>query len=178
MSNSHGLHTPQRVVLDSNIWLDLLVFDDPATHPIRNALEAGSITALIDDRCFNELERVFDYPQFQRRGIDAAALLATVRRLTHWVAPSAPSARALPQCKDRDDQKFLELAHATNAEWLVSKDRALLKLARRTGRDFNFHIAQPAPFVAACALVTNVRILDEAVTTATLYAAPTPSPCQ
>ena len=38
------------------------------------------------------------------------------------------------------------------ADWLVSKDRAVLKLARRIARDFGFQIAQPAPFVAACAL--------------------------
>jgi len=41
------------------------------------------------------------------------------------------------------------LAHASKADWLVSKDRALLKLAKRTARDFGFRIAQPAPFVAS-----------------------------
>jgi predicted nucleic acid-binding protein len=55
----------------------------------------------------------------------------------------------LPKCKDRDDQKFLELAHAAQADWLVSKDRAVLKLAKRIARDFGFQIAQPAPFVVA-----------------------------
>ncbi|ONX53765.1 nucleotide-binding protein, partial [Burkholderia cenocepacia] len=46
----------------------------------------------------------------------------------------------------------LELARAAQADWLVSKDRALLKLAKRTARDFGFRIAQPAPFTEACAL--------------------------
>lgn len=143
-----------RVVLDSNVWIDILVFDDPATRPIRAALECGTLVALIDNRCLTELDRVLDYPQFQARAVDKAATLATVARLTQQVAtqPADADARPLPKCKDRDDQKFLELAHAAQADWLVSKDRALLKLAKRTARDFGFRIAQPAPFTEACAL--------------------------
>jgi putative PIN family toxin of toxin-antitoxin system len=148
-----------RVVLDSNVWIDILVFDDPHTRPIRAALESGSVQALIDARCLAELTYVLDYPQFARREIDKAAALATVARLAQLLDPaSGPTsippedARPLPKCKDRDDQKFLELAYAVKADWLVSKDRAVLKLARRIARDFGFQIAQPAPFVAACAL--------------------------
>ena len=152
-----------RVVLDSNVWIDILVFDDPHTRPIRAALESGALEALIDARCLAELTYVLDYPQFARREIDKTAALATVARLAHLVEPApastatatataAEEARPLPKCKDRDDQKFLELAHAVKADWLVSKDRAVLKLARRIARDFGFQIAQPAPFVTACAL--------------------------
>ena len=153
-----------RVVLDSNVWIDILVFDDPHTRPIRAALESGALEALIDARCLAELTYVLDYPQFAKREIDKAAAVATVTRLTQLVAPTTPepvpaqtvtpaeNVRPLPKCKDRDDQKFLELAYAAKADWLVSKDRAVLKLARRIARDFGFQIAQPAPFVAACAL--------------------------
>jgi uncharacterized protein len=152
-----------RVVLDSNVWIDILVFDDPHTRPIRAALESGALEALIDARCLAELTYVLDYPQFVKREIDKAAALATVTRLTQLVestpepvpaqtATPAENVRPLPKCKDRDDQKFLELAYAAKADWLVSKDRAVLKLARRIARDFGFQIAQPAPFVAACAL--------------------------
>jgi putative PIN family toxin of toxin-antitoxin system len=153
-----------RVVLDSNVWIDILVFDDPHTRPIRAALESGALEALIDARCLAELTYVLDYPQFAKRGIDKAAAVATVTRLTQLVGPTTPepvpaqtatpaeNVRPLPKCKDRDDQKFLELAYAAKADWLVSKDRAVLKLARRIARDFGFQIAQPAPFVAAFAL--------------------------
>jgi len=40
-----------RVVLDSNVWIDILVFDDPHTRPIRAALESGTLEAFIDARC-------------------------------------------------------------------------------------------------------------------------------
>lgn len=141
-----------RAVLDSNVWIDILVFDDPATRPIRAALENGTLAAVIDSRCLHELTHVLDYSQFARFAIDKTEALATVARLSELVAPAlvenAPLA-ALPKCRDRDDQKFLELAQAAGADWLVSKDRALLKLAKRTARDFGFRIAQPAPFVVA-----------------------------
>ncbi|CAJ9616057.1 PIN domain-containing protein [Burkholderia pseudomallei] len=179
MPSSDAPRAGRRVVLDSNVWIDILVFDDPAARPIRDALETGAITALIDVRCLIELERVLDYPQFKARAVDKAAALATVARLSERVAgpergdargTPAPHARAcpppcadaaarapaddapprpLPKCRDRDDQKFLELAYTARADWLVSKDRALLKLTRRTERDFGFRIAQPAPFAAS-----------------------------
>lgn len=154
MPASPAAHT-LRVVLDSNVWIDILVFDDPHTRPIRAALESGALEAMIDARCLAELTYVLDYPQFAKREIDKAAALATLGRLSRLVEPApAPieDARPLPKCKDRDDQKFLELAHTAGADWLVSKDRAVLKLARRIARDFAFQIAQPAPFVSACAL--------------------------
>ncbi|WP_250534222.1 putative toxin-antitoxin system toxin component, PIN family [Caballeronia sp. AZ10_KS36] len=150
MENSAAPPHNLRVVLDSNVWIDILVFDDPATRPIRAALEARALDALIDARCLAELTYVLDYPQFVRMGIDKSAALATLGSLSRLVAPEAsPDAPPLPKCRDRDDQKFLELAQASQADWLVSKDRAVLKLARRVARDFAFRIAEPKPFVAA-----------------------------
>jgi len=141
------------VVLDSNVWLDIIVFDDPHTRPIRAALERGAIRALIDARCQAELAHVLDYPQFAGRGVTRADALAALAALVERVEPPElpADARALPQCRDRDDQKFLELARASGAQWLVSKDRAVLKLARRVARDFGFRIATPDAFVAECA---------------------------
>ncbi|WP_206953024.1 putative toxin-antitoxin system toxin component, PIN family [Trinickia acidisoli] len=153
-TDAEGLKTVPRVVLDSNVWIDILVFDDGATRPIHAALERGDLDAVIDARCLAELAHVLDYPQFVARAVDKAAALATVTRLAALAQPQAVLGELapLPKCKDRDDQKFLELAQAAKADWLVSKDRALLKLNKRTTRDFGFRIAEPAPFVSACSL--------------------------
>lgn len=147
------------VVLDSNVWIDILVFDDPHTRPILAALERGTLCALIDARCLGELTRVLDYPQFVQRGIDKSVALARLAQLAQQIVPPAVAADAkpLPQCKDRDDQKFIELAYASGAAWLVSKDRAVLKLAKRVARDFGFRIAEPGAFVAACALADDAE---------------------
>jgi uncharacterized protein len=149
-ASAEAAQTALAVVLDSNVWIDILVFDDPHTRPILAALERGTLRALIDARCLAELTRVLDYPQFVRMEIDKTAALATVARLsTLVVATLAEDERPLPKCRDRDDQKFIELAHASRADWLVSKDRAVLKLAKRVARDFAFRIGEPQPFVLA-----------------------------
>jgi putative PIN family toxin of toxin-antitoxin system len=154
-TDAEGLKSVPRVVLDSNVWIDILVFDDSATRPIHAALKRGDLDAVIDSRCLSELAHVLDYPQFVARAVDKAAALATVAQLARLAQPQAAPAdgAVLPKCKDRDDQKFLELAHAVKADWLISKDRALLKLNKRTARDFGLRIAEPAPFTSAIAIV-------------------------
>ena len=73
--------------------------------------------------------------------VDFAALLQVV-------APDARHVR-LPVCTDRDDQKFLEIARDAGAEVLVTKDKALLKLGRRTAREGLFKIMQPEAWLKA-----------------------------
>jgi len=142
-----------RVVLDSNIWVDILIFDDAIARPIRAALEAGRLEAIISPACREELRRVLDYPQFARYAIDAEAALAWVDRVTHSVADPEDAQRTggeafVPRCKDRDDQKFLALADAAGVAYLVSKDRAVLKLKRRMAKYCDVAVLPPKQFVA------------------------------
>ncbi|MFP3889380.1 putative toxin-antitoxin system toxin component, PIN family [uncultured Ralstonia sp.] len=148
-----------RVVLDSNIWVDILIFDDAVARPIRAALEAGRLQAIISPACREELRRVLDYPQFARYAIDAEAALAWVDRMTHSVpdpeaTPRAEGEAFVPVCKDRDDQKFLALADAARVAYLVSKDRAVLKLKRRMAKYCDVAVLPPKQFVALVQLET------------------------
>lgn len=144
-----------RVVLDSNIWIDLLVFQDPHVQPIRAALESGAIAALIRADCREELRRVLAYPQFARFAVDIDTALDTVDGLTARIEPPSPAefdAIRLPRCRDTDDQKFIELAHFAQAACLVSKDRAVLKLRGRLRRSSGVEVLAPpafAPWLAA-----------------------------
>jgi hypothetical protein len=59
-------------------------------------------------------------------------------------APLGPGARALPLiCRDRDDQKFLDLALLAGAPFLVTRDRALLDLGRQALRHHSLLIVRP-----------------------------------
>jgi len=82
-----------------------------------------------------------------------AAILQEFDQLIHLVElPTEPSAThviKLPVCKDRDDQKFLELAHTSQADALITKDKALLKLARKTIRSQLFRIFSPESWLAS-----------------------------
>jgi len=104
------------------------------------ALEAGRIECLADARTLNELQRVLTYPQLKLTPEMIAERWARYSALVQVVADG--EAPPLPRCKDRDDQKFLELAARANADILVSKDKALLKLRGRT--KLAFQIVKPA----------------------------------
>jgi uncharacterized protein len=131
---------PHLVVLDSNIWVDLLIFADPHVISIKQALEEKTIEAIVCPICREELARVLTYSQFAHKQIDTEQALAWFDQhttpLAAWIArqPNPASAAQpianLPRCTDPDDQKFLEVAAQCRARWLISKDRAVLKTRR------------------------------------------------
>ena len=120
-----------RVVLDTNVWLDWLVFDDPAIAALRAAHADSRIEIVIDEACEAELVRVLAY-DLGARSLDAAAQARCIARC-RGIATRVTTAGGgeLPACRDADDQKFLALASTAGASFLVSKDRALLELAPR-----------------------------------------------
>ena len=129
-----------RIVLDTNVVLDLFHWANVDAVPIMAALEAGRIECLADQRTLDELQRVLTYPQLTLTPEMIAERWARYSALVKLVADG--EAPPLPRCKDRDDQKFLELAARANADILVSKDKALLKLRGRT--KLAFQIVKPA----------------------------------
>lgn len=140
-------------MIDTNVVLDLLHFDDAIARPLWLALEAGQVRCVASTATLDELQRVLAYAEF---GLDAArqaALFARYRALsetartveacaglplkgtpTHYGLKSMWN--RMPRCSDPDDQKFIELAAAVRAQGLVSKDRAVLKLRRRCAPAF------------------------------------------
>jgi putative PIN family toxin of toxin-antitoxin system len=117
-----------RLVLDTNVLLDLWLFDDPSVRPLRAAIEARSLQALRSADCDAEFTEVIGRAQF---GLDEASRRAMLAR---WAACSEPIAEVAPAplaCADPDDQKFLDAAFSAGADWLLTRDKSLLKLARR-----------------------------------------------
>jgi putative PIN family toxin of toxin-antitoxin system len=139
--------TAKRIVLDTNIWLDWLVFKDFSLLHLKKEFLDGKAEIFIDAACEAELERVLAY-DLARHSLDAAAqaaCLAECRRIAQRIDTAAPEAerKLLPRCVDPDDQKFLELALAARADVLITKDHKLLELARRTKA---FRILNPRAF--------------------------------
>jgi predicted nucleic acid-binding protein len=138
-----------RLVLDTHVWLDWLVFEDPGIVPIRNAVGTGRGEVYVDAVCEAELARVLARG-FAKRTLDAqaqAACIAQCRRLAKRIDAAVPQAQRaqLPVCSDPDDQKFLEAALAAGAQFLITKDRALLVMAKKRTR-LPFRILTPAEF--------------------------------
>jgi len=114
------------VVLDTNIALDLLVFDDPACAPLREAMARGELQWIATEAMRVELARVLDYSliaaRLARIERAPAQVLAGFDALAFQVDAPAP---APCRCEDPDDQVFIDLAVAHGAR-LLSKDRAVL----------------------------------------------------
>ena len=136
----------RRVVLDTNVLVSVYAFADSRFAPLRARIESGEWQALTNDACFNEFRRVLDYPLFaladegRRRALQAYD--ASVSRFAAFGLPQA-TLTSLPRCRDGDDQKFLELARDSAADWLVTADKALLRLARRDRLRGLFRILTP-----------------------------------
>ena len=129
-----------RLVLDTNVVLDLFHWGNVDAVPIMAALEAGQIECLADRRTLDELQRVLTYPQLK---LTPEMIVDRYQRYSSLVQlVDEGEAPPLPRCKDRDDQMFLELAARANADVLVTKDKALLKLRGRT--KIAFRILKPA----------------------------------
>ena len=121
------------VVLDTNVALDWLLFGDPSVAPLAAAISEGRLCWLATFAMREELAHVLERGLASRKGVDAVALLATFDRHV-TIAPVATPVHTL-LCTDADDQKFIDLAVASSARWLVSRDRAVLKLRRRAAGD-------------------------------------------
>lgn len=135
----HGLP----VVLDTNVVLSLWMFEDPALVRLRAAVESGALRPVSREDCLGELARVLAYSQFAQSPERQAEIAATYRARCTLVEPVAPPACELPNCLDRDDQKFLELARDSGARALLTRDKLVLKLGKRPVIAARFAILTP-----------------------------------
>ena len=128
---SSEVQVAQAWVIDTNIVLDLWLFEDPATMPLRAALQSGAISHLATANMRDELERVLTYPHLIKRmaksNIQASDVLT---RFDEHLLAAEPAVKAACTCKDPDDQKFIDLAVA-HAVPLLSKDKAILCMKKR-----------------------------------------------
>jgi putative PIN family toxin of toxin-antitoxin system len=119
------------VILDTNIVLDVFVFNDPAAVPVRQALTDKTHDWLATQPMRDELARVLAYPKIAVRLVfyklnadDVIAKFDQHARLVD-VAP-----KASVTCSDADDQKFIDLA-VQHRTLLLSKDADVLSMRKR-----------------------------------------------
>ena len=138
-----------KLVLDTNVVLDWLVFSDPGLMDLQAAIEERRIELVTHQPAMDELRRVPAYPQCKLQAEEQQEILARYQSEVSLV--TLPEAFGLdnlllpphfPRCRDRDDQHFLALAYHTRADGLVTKDKDLLRLRKRA-RKFGVTILSP-----------------------------------
>lgn len=155
-SSSSRFDFPLRMVVDTNVWLDMLVFADQAAAAIRDQALASRLQLVTCDQTRAEWQCVLDYPRLalasgQKQSLlDAYDALAFPLALPERCADeSMEGGITLPRCRDPDDQVFLELAFCAGADWLLTRDKALLVLDRRCRRIAGFSVQRPDDWLAA-----------------------------
>lgn len=128
------------LVLDTNIVLDLLVFQDPAFGPLHQAINRGDLDWIATLAMRDELKRVLTYPAISTRlakkanqentGAPLDPASAVLRQFDDLSRILPAPGKATVTCRDRDDQIFIDLAVAHQA-MLLSKDRAVLCMRKR-----------------------------------------------
>lgn len=137
---------PKRIVIDTNVCLDLFVFRDRRWENLLAALRDGTVQAVTRDDCRTEWLKVLEYRHLPLDADTRLRVAAEFDALISRIDTPASSPRSevrLPVCTDPDDQKFLELARDADVQTLITKDKALLKLGKRTARAGLFAIVTP-----------------------------------
>lgn len=122
------------VVLDTNILLDIFVFNDERAINLKQAILGGDILAVASQKTALELADVISRPLFK---------LNKTSQVTIWdqwqsIAQQYDDSNLTPapwKCQDPDDQIFLDLAYHLRPSILISKDNAVLHIASRAAQE-------------------------------------------
>ena len=122
------------VVLDTNILLDIFVFDDQRASNLKQAIVDGSIAAIASQKTFLEFADVISRPLFKLNTARQDAILTQWQSIAQ-LHDDSNLASAPWVCQDPDDQIFLDLAYRLRPAILISKDNAVLKIAGRAAQE-------------------------------------------
>jgi putative PIN family toxin of toxin-antitoxin system len=146
---------PPSVVLDTNVILDWLLFQDPSGVAIGQHIGQGRCHWLATPAMQHEFTAVLQRPALQpylarlaqASGLDtqAGTGFESAWRAATVLAPAPP--HPTWRCRDSDDQMFLDLAWHQRADALLTKDRDLLALRRRAAAS-GLRICTPSEWLA------------------------------
>ena len=117
------------VVLDTNILLDIFIFNDERALHLKKVLFDKTIRFLASQKTIEEFADVISRPLFK---LDEQAQ-ATILDQWQSIAEQQDDSNLAPapwKCQDPDDQIFLDLAYQLRPTILISKDNAVLQIAR------------------------------------------------
>ena len=140
---------PKLIVIDSQSLFDWMVFRNPACARWDATLQGSDWEWIFTSDMRAEFDFVAAKGFGERWPVDAATIASLWARHARQVdAPPPPGAAARLHCADADDQKFIDLAIAARAHTLVTRDKALLRLARKALERHGVRICRPEAWSA------------------------------
>ena len=122
------------VVLDTNILLDIFVFNDERALQLKKALFDKATQFLASQKTIEEFADVISRPLFKLDKQTQTALLTQWQSIAEQ-RDDSNLASAPWQCQDPDDQIFLDLAYQLRPTILISKDNAVLQIAHKAASE-------------------------------------------
>jgi putative PIN family toxin of toxin-antitoxin system len=122
------------VVFDTNVLLDLFVFNDFRALHLKQALLEQKIDALASPKTLEEFADVISRPLFALETIDQEKILLQWASLVRVLDDQSLSISPW-RCQDPDDQVFLDLAFTARPCTLISKDHEVLKFAAHAAKE-------------------------------------------
>ena len=116
---------PLRVVLDTSVLISKLIYAPGSTWLVQ-AWQNGALIPLVTEETMFELERVLYRAKFH---LSLEKVAERIAEYYPWcqIYPE-DAAIPVPECRDPDDRKFLQLAQQAQADALVTEDQDLLTL--------------------------------------------------
>lgn len=115
-------------MFDTNVVVSTLFFGGRLAW-LRRAWAVGAARPIVCRETVPELIRAFAYPKFQLSDADRTVLLGDYLPYSESAhLPNPPPVVPVP-CRDRDDIVLIQLALASEADFLVSGDTDLAELA-------------------------------------------------
>ena len=122
------------IVFDTNVLLDIFVFNDFRAIHLKQKLVDGQLNAFASQKTIEEFADVISRPLFSLEQTTQENILKQWCSLAKLVADET-LINAPWNCQDPDDQVFLNLAYTAKPCFLISKDNEVLKLAHKAAKD-------------------------------------------
>ncbi len=133
-----------KAVVDTNVFVRAIINPQGSVGPVLERLREREYTSLISRAALDELVQVLHRPRLrQKYGLTDRNLDAVVRLIVLRSELIDPQQR-IAVCRDPEDDKFLEIAVAGQADAIVTGDADLLVLHPFEG----IPILTPAHFLA------------------------------
>ena len=144
--------TPKLIVIDTQSLFDWLVFRNGTCAGWDAALKGGAWQWIFTSTMRDEFDHVAAKGFGERWQVPVDSMAVAWTALARLVdIPAALGAGARLHCSDPDDQKFIDLAICAGAHTLVSRDKALLKLARKAREHHGLLVRTPQAWSAEIA---------------------------